>query len=160
MVVPSQTITIKQICFPHGVLSSVLLLNVVCTDSVLNDRRIHPHLLDQCSGVSGLLRGSLAAACPPRSCRARKRAGKIIADTFHPLFQRLPFGKWFRSITPATWTVSSPAPWPSPTGHLVHGSSSSTDYVPCTIIPELHIALRISYMHHLCSVAYSIVYRF
>ena len=55
---------------------------------------------------------------------------------------------WFESQPklPATWTVSSPALWPSPTGpwwssHPWTLLYSPTHFAPCTIILELHIVL-------------------
>lgn len=88
-------------------------LNAVCTDSVLNDHRVHPH---HGNGLSGLLRGSLAVL---HKSKAKKCAGKFVADPFHPLFQTFPSGK-----TSCHRTVSSPlslALTNRPPGPFIHG---------------------------------------
>ena len=141
-------------------------LNAVCTDSVLNvHHRVHPHLLHHCNGLSGLLRGSLAATCPPsRSCTTPRQGSVQERSLPTP---SVPSGKRFRSITTKTSRhLNSFFPLchgPHPTGNLVyddpviHGLCtlrySSTDY-------SLHYHPRTAHcsLHSLTCIIYNVAY--
>ena len=138
MVVPNQTITIKQMFSSVKCMVNVLFCPQSSFECCFSSKRpslslSSPPLSLQWIGQAAerLIGCHLPSIDVLHNSRARKRAGKIIADPFLPktLFWQTVQVNYDQNLPPPEQFL----PWPSPTGHLVCDNPVIHGF--CTIHP-------------------------